>query len=599
MKKTISLVLVLILVLVIGEFAQAATITIGPGRDYDFDTIQAGIDAAVDGDTVQVAPGEYVITEPITFIGKAITVKSEAGPDQTTIRMGTPTNAERGSVVVFENNETESSVLDGFTITGGTGCLRTNPNPSGNNWSGHVGGGILCWEASPTIVACTITQNRADHAGGLVYVQSAASLIDCIICGNSVEVDVGGVVCWTTSSVILTNCTISDNMAGNDVGGVACAYGSSLTTTNCTISDNTAGNDVGGVSCAYDSSVTMINCTVADNTVENDVGGVSCFNGSSVTMTNCNITNNTAANSVGGVSSYLGGSSVTMTDCIVSANTAVKGLGGGICCALDNASVTMIGCTIAANTSGEWSGGGVACLHNASVSASHCTLTGNTAQLGGGGMLIYDQSSATVSNCTIAQNRAMTIGGGGIWCGQSSVSTVTNSIIRGNTAPRGNEISVRKWTTGNTASTLTISYSNVGGGKAEVNVESGCTLDWGVGNIDADPYFVDPTNDDFHLKSQAGRWDSESQTWIQDDVTSPCIDAGDPMSPIGWEPFPTGGFVNIGAYSGTSKASKSYFGEPICETIVAGDINGDGKVNRADLDIMALHWTDDEPISFP
>jgi hypothetical protein len=143
---------------------------------------------------------------------------------------------------------------------------------------------------------------------------------------------------------------------------------------------------------------------------------------------------------------------------------------------------------------------------------------------------------------------------------------------------------------------LTISYCNVSGGKAGVNVESGCTLDWGVGNIDADPYFVDPTNDDFHLKSQAGRWESESQVWIQDDVTSPCIDAGDPMSPIGWELFPNGGFINMGAYGGTPEASKTYFGEPVCETIVAGDINGDCQVNRADLEIMALHWTDDEPL---
>jgi hypothetical protein len=68
------------------------------------------------------------------------------------------------------------------------------------------------------------------------------------------------------------------------------------------------------------------------------------------------------------------------------------------------------------------------------------------------------------------------------------------------------------------------------------------------------------------------------------------------MSPIGWELFPNGGFVNMGAYGGTSEASKTYFGEPVCETIVAGDINGDGKVDRADLEIMALHWTDDEPL---
>ena len=71
------------------------------------------------------------------------------------------------------------------------------------------------------------------------------------------------------------------------------------------------------------------------------------------------------------------------------------------------------------------------------------------------------------------------------------------------------------------------------------------------------------------------------------------------MSPIGLESFPSGGFVNMGACGHTPEASKSYFGEPICDTIIAGDINGDGQVNRTDLEIMALHWTDDVPLPLP
>ncbi|NIN00842.1 MAG: hypothetical protein GTO24_22995, partial [candidate division Zixibacteria bacterium] len=88
------------------SYAKGDTITVGPATGWDFQTVQEAIDAAQDGDTVLVAPGEYVITEPITFRGKAITVKSEAGPDETTIRMGTPADINRGSVVIFENTET-------------------------------------------------------------------------------------------------------------------------------------------------------------------------------------------------------------------------------------------------------------------------------------------------------------------------------------------------------------------------------------------------------------------------------------------------------------------------------------------------------------
>jgi hypothetical protein len=46
----------------------------------------------------------------------------------------------------------------------------------------------------------------------------------------------------------------------------------------------------------------------------------------------------------------------------------------------------------------------------------------------------------------------------------------------------------------------------------------------------------------------------------------------------------------MGAYGGTTEAGKSYFGEPICETIMAGDINGDCRVDFMDLVIMASHW---------
>jgi hypothetical protein len=178
-------------------------------------------------------------------------------------------------------------------------------------------------------------------------------------------------------------------------------------------------------------------------------------------------------------------------------------------------------------------------------------------------------------------------------CVQGS-ATITNNIIWANTSPKGHELSVE-----DPESTLMITYSDVAGGEAEVNVENGCILEWGSGNIDVDPLFANVVNNDYHLMSEAERWDPESQTWVQDDVTSPCIDAGNPMSPIGWETFPNGGFVNMGAYGSTNEASKSYFGEPICETIIAGDINGDGQVNRADLEIMALHWTDDVPLPVP
>jgi len=77
-----------------------------------------------------------------------------------------------------------------------------------------------------------------------------------------------------------------------------------------------------------------------------------------------------------------------------------------------------------------------------------------------------------------------------------------------------------------------------------------------VGNLfGVDPCFADPENHDYHLKSQAGRWDGT--TFVYDDVTSPCIDAGDPDSEYSNEPMDNGGRINIGRYGNTPEASKS------------------------------------------
>ena len=528
----------LITIVVFGsvELANGAMITVGLGANNDHETIQAGIDAAMDGDTVQVAPGEYVISEPITFLGKAIIVESKAGPEETTIRMGTPTDTNRACVVIFENNETAESILNGFTVTGGKGLLNPSVNATG-------GGGIVFFNGSSgTAKNCVIVQNSADAGGG--------------------------VICAGNALVTVDNCTIADNTVTIIGGGLYAVWGSSLTLTNCTIRENSATQSGGGVGCWENSSVTMTDCIVSGNSTTGAIfheagygGGLYAGNSSMMTLTNCSIANNSA------------------------------GVGGGGMLLEGNPS-TIAGCMICGNSAGWW-GGGVACEKDL-LSMTNCVIARNTAGEGGGGLACGSGGVLTVGNCTIQANSAGSMwGGGGVLCWQGS-TTVTNSIIWANISSKGPEISVDE-----PISTLTIAYSDVAGGQAEVNVEPGCILDWGQGNINTDPCFADPDNDDFHLKSEAGRWDSNSQLWIQDNVSSPCIDAGDPMSPIGWELFPTGGFVNMGAYGGTPEASKTYFGEPICEIIVAGDINGDGHVDRTDLEIMALHWTEEEPLILP
>jgi parallel beta-helix repeat protein len=105
---------------------------------------------------------------------------------------------------------------------------------------------------------------------------------------------------------------------------------------------------------------------------------------------------------------------------------------------------------------------------------------------------------------------------------------------------------------------ITIEYCDIEGGQDSVSISGHySTLTWGQGNINADPWFVDPAAGDFHLKSEAGRWNPNSESWVIDDVTSPCIDAGDPNSDWTSEIWPHGERINMGGYGGTQESGMS------------------------------------------
>jgi len=128
-------------------------------------TIQAGIDAASNGDTVLVAPGRY--NETIDFKGKTITVQSSGGPNATAIVWAyPPTHADAfyPFVVTFQTNETRGSVLSGFSITGAGLPFNFFQTTAFQGFSvvasGQVTGGIEVLNgASPTIVNNIVTGN--------------------------------------------------------------------------------------------------------------------------------------------------------------------------------------------------------------------------------------------------------------------------------------------------------------------------------------------------------------------------------------------------------------------------------------------------------
>ncbi len=280
-------------------------------------------------------------------------------------------------------------------------------------------------------------------------------------------------------------------------------------------------------------------------------------------------------------------------DCLFRENLASAG--GGLHIS-DSTNCNAANCLFTDNYAAG-NGGGMY-LHGGSLVLDHCLIVGNQAEYGGG--MYLDNAAATIVNCTVAHNLA--------WDQWGGVAVEVRDDAIGNPGT-SRFLSCIFW--GNTCENDHIEVAQIGRNFGIAAFDFCCVQGWtgefaGVGTIDQNPLFVSPghwdtkgtyyyyddvwISGDYHLKSQAGRWDMNTKTWFQDDVTSPCIDAGNPAAAIMFEPFPNGGVINMGAYGGTAEASKSWFGGPLCEVIVAGDINGDCKVDLSDFAIMARHW---------
>lgn len=170
-----------------------------------YTTIQKGIDAAVNGDTILVANGTYTGegNKNLDFGGKAITVQSENGPEKTIIDCG-----GTGRGYYFHSGEHASSVVRGFTIKNDL-VLGNYPNTVNS-------GGILCSNnSSPTITNNIITNNRADRGGGIGCVNSSPIIINNTISQNSAKEVGGGIDCDENSFSVINNNLINSILRGN------------------------------------------------------------------------------------------------------------------------------------------------------------------------------------------------------------------------------------------------------------------------------------------------------------------------------------------------------------------------------------------------
>ena len=484
------------------------------------------------------------------------------------------TRAENSWTVVIGSNTDETAILDGFTIT--SGYIRIITFGLGSEPAG--GAGMIISSGSPTIINCTFTDNVTGNTGGglLIYNDSNPTLLNCKFIRNCAESGGGGIFS-SESGPTLINCKFYNNYSRRK-GGAMFNFRSNPELTDCTFSGNsipdipTSLNEGGGAMRNSDSSLSLNNCAFSDNTASYGAG-MHNENNSNPILKNCTFRNNSARISGGGMFTE-DSNDLRLIDCVFSGNSALSG--GGMSNKYSN--VVLVNCIFSGNKAydelrtdppeillGE--GGGLYTFGNIKlINCTNCTFTGNWAQKGRA-IAKSGTSDFMLTNCIL-------------WNGGNEIFDIIPNRI-----------------------TFDTSYSNIQNvleGKCNTNVyplfaNPGYWADADDPNIVVEPN--DPNSvwidGDYHLKSQAGRWNPVSESWIQDDVTSPCIDAGDPNSPIGHEPFPNGGIINMGAYGGTAEASKSYFGKPVCETIIAGDINGDCKVDFDDLTILMNHWLED------
>ncbi len=250
----------------------------GPKR-----TIQAGIDIAVPGDLVAVAPATYTGAgnKNLMLYGRAITVRAIYGPETCIIDC-----EEEGRAFTLENGETINSVIDGFTITNGRETR---------------GGGAWCYFSNPTFINCVFTGNRAVSDGGLggaVYAgPSSARFINCHFIENSSALH-GGALFGYIATLTITGCTFADNSAAG-TGAAMCFMHGASTMTNSIVTGNDAGAQGGGV-CCESGGLTVINCLVTGNAAA--VGGGASFNYTFVRLVNSVLHGNRATAAGGGMS---------------------------------------------------------------------------------------------------------------------------------------------------------------------------------------------------------------------------------------------------------------------------------------------------------
>jgi len=469
--------------------ATGAVITVDCEGGGDHMTIQEGIDAASETDTVLVAPGTYSGLDNFDLdLGiKNVVLRSASGPVSTIIDC-----AGAGRGFFLQGGQDTTCVIEGFTVA------------NGYAWScgEALGGGIRLDAASPTIRMCTITGCSAYYGGGMHFEDSSPVILKCQITECEAR-EVGGLMC-RNSSPRLTYCTFTDNLVTDNFGGGMCCYDyGHAVLKDCTFSGNSASQG-GGFRIQMNSCATLIDCSFSGNTARYAGGGVHCGEGTdSVTLTGCSFSNNTADYYGGGLEARdcdpaltdcvfyangsnfggtvsLSGSSAELTDCDILSSTDT---GLYVCC---GSNPTITGCSFRDNADG-----GITVL-NSFASIENCTFMTNSNSSGAG--IECSSSSPTITGCTFYANESPA-GGSAVYCASSSSPIISCCVMA--FSQLGRPIKCHSATDLPVLSCCDM-FGNEGGDWVDSYL---CVPDQADtnGNMCVDPLFCDAANEDLTL----------------------------------------------------------------------------------------------------
>ncbi len=223
--------------------------------------------------------------------------------------------------------------------------------------------------------------------------------------------------------------------------------------------------------------------------------GVLCDNNSSPTLRNLRITS--SHSSYGGGIGCLNNSSPFINNVTLIGNNA--SYGGGIYC-WNNSSPYLRNVRISGNFAND--GGGITCSDSSNPIFENVLVVQNSAAYGGGVCILFS-SSPVFKNVTIANNSS-SLSLGGIYCNSSLSPSLINSIVW------SNPLAAVYFATINSPNSITVSYSDIEGGRSGIKDNNHGTVNWLNGNINSNPLFQNPETGNFRLQ-----------------LGSPCINKGD------------------------------------------------------------------------